>query len=292
MRHQFIREKSCHNLSDIDDSSRRVEATDLHTILRRTVGQLPESLRVAIVLNFSGELTQSKIAEKLNTTQATISHRIKKGLDILRKRLSAAGVTGAYAISPALISDAILKEKASASILRKILRSGSASTRIVRGVQETTAPFTKILWLSILGVSTAAVLTVTFAHPTWFQTEADHSSTGSPTSGESLFHFTDTMEEGLKKEWHLYTVTESNGKAQIERKHETPDINAFAGIRFEKIPEMKSKRSLVMNKDTVGKYWPAIILSRPVLPGTDAIFSYSFYMKKSSALSTIKIRIK
>ena len=54
--------------------------------------RLPEGLRTVLVLYHVRGLTQSEIAAELATTQATVSRRVKRGIDLLRRSLRRSGV--------------------------------------------------------------------------------------------------------------------------------------------------------------------------------------------------------
>jgi len=53
---------------------------------------LPEAERVAVCLRYLEGLSQDAIAAHLQVSQATVSRRIKRGLDGLRRRLAVMGV--------------------------------------------------------------------------------------------------------------------------------------------------------------------------------------------------------
>lgn len=64
---------------------------------------LPDNLRVPIILHYLHGETQADIATRQNTTQATISRQLEKGLEKLREHLRKRGVVVSVAVLSALL---------------------------------------------------------------------------------------------------------------------------------------------------------------------------------------------
>jgi RNA polymerase sigma-70 factor (ECF subfamily) len=86
----------------------QVEEHEVNTFLREAVQDLPQRQRQAIVMHFVAGMTQMEIASELSCDQSTISDRIRQGLDKLRQRLGASGVS--LAIGPALIANSLTQQ--------------------------------------------------------------------------------------------------------------------------------------------------------------------------------------
>ena len=56
------------------------------------VAELPEEVRVPVILHFLEGKSQTEIAQELDINQSTVSRRIEKGLSELREKLRQAGV--------------------------------------------------------------------------------------------------------------------------------------------------------------------------------------------------------
>ncbi|HUU68691.1 MAG TPA: sigma-70 family RNA polymerase sigma factor, partial [Planctomycetota bacterium] len=72
---------------------------------------LPDDLRVPLVLHFLEGRSQQEIAGELGVNQSTVSRRIDSGLGVLRERLKKAGV----AVSAAVLASLIAENAASAA---------------------------------------------------------------------------------------------------------------------------------------------------------------------------------
>ena len=69
------------------------------------LSELPDELRVPLVLHYLESRTQAEIARHLGVNQSTISRRIEKGTDELRSRLTKMGVIVSAAVLAALLGE-------------------------------------------------------------------------------------------------------------------------------------------------------------------------------------------
>ncbi|MCK6472130.1 MAG: RNA polymerase sigma factor [Planctomycetes bacterium] len=70
--------------------------------LREHLGALDDEHRSVVALYYGASMSQCEIAELLETTQQTISYRLKESLDLLRRRLRKAGSASTAAALPLL----------------------------------------------------------------------------------------------------------------------------------------------------------------------------------------------
>lgn len=80
--------------------------SDVEPLLDEAVDALPADVREAIILHFLQSLSQEAVAQRLGVHQSTVSRRIDRGLNLLRERLSAAGVAMSAAPLSALLAAA------------------------------------------------------------------------------------------------------------------------------------------------------------------------------------------
>lgn len=74
-------------------------------LVRQALESLGEELRLPLILHFLENTPQADIGKTLGVTQAQVSRRIAKGLDLLRKRLATAGINASLAALPGLLSE-------------------------------------------------------------------------------------------------------------------------------------------------------------------------------------------
>ena len=71
----------------------------------QALSELPDPLRVPLLLHFLQSRSQSDIAAQLGRSQATISRQINKGLKLVRSRLKKAGIVASVATMTALLTE-------------------------------------------------------------------------------------------------------------------------------------------------------------------------------------------
>ena len=88
-----------------DEDSTEPSWAEIAPHVDEALEQLPEELRVPLLLGYLNERSQSQIAEELGVSQSTVSRRIEKGIDELRSKLKRAGVIVSVAALGALLAE-------------------------------------------------------------------------------------------------------------------------------------------------------------------------------------------
>ena len=88
-----------------NESSHEAEWQDVAPRVDGALEQLPEDLRVPLILRYLEARTQTDIAAELGVNHSTVSRRIKKGLDELRKALKKTGTVVSATLLGALLTD-------------------------------------------------------------------------------------------------------------------------------------------------------------------------------------------
>lgn len=78
--------------AESDSGKREIERERRETI-DRELAKLPEEVRAVLILHFFHDFTQFEIAEQLSIPRSTIQSQLKRGLDRLRTKLVACGVS-------------------------------------------------------------------------------------------------------------------------------------------------------------------------------------------------------
>lgn len=138
----------------------------------RAIAELPEGLRVPIVLHFLEEQTQDAVAERIGLSRSAVSRRLDKGIELIRKSLGRRGVPMGIAALAAGLGG--LAEAAPASVtsaLGRMALAGGAGTAVTAGgigaataLKGTMAAAGIVLVVGVLG-SRAAVSPPTIPAP-------------------------------------------------------------------------------------------------------------------------------
>lgn len=99
----------------------KAEKREAHDLLRTAVRQLPDHLRIPVVMHFAGELSQRDIARELQCPRSTVAEHIRQGLDRLRYRLNALGVSSVSALVPSAIGPSIHSDALPPQLLPRML---------------------------------------------------------------------------------------------------------------------------------------------------------------------------
>ena len=129
------------------------EATwpEVETVLDEVIDELPDNLRVPLVMHFLQGRSQRDIAEQLGVNQSTVSRHVDEGLSVLRGRLKTRGLLCGAGLAALLTSNSASAAPATLlASLAKLSMSGiGASTTVSTGASAA-------IWLK---VGAAALLT-------------------------------------------------------------------------------------------------------------------------------------
>ena len=88
-----------------DDEPGRARWQEIAPHVDQALAELPEDLRMPLILHYLVARSQRDIAGELGVNQSTVSRRIDKGLDELRKRLKKAGIVPSVTVLGTLLSE-------------------------------------------------------------------------------------------------------------------------------------------------------------------------------------------
>ncbi len=101
---------------------------DIQEYVDEAIAELPEKLRYPIIHHFLESEGQGAIAESLNVSQPTVSRRIEKGIELVRRALKRRGVTVPTAILAAMLGSEMVEAVPTALVgsLGKLALAGTA----------------------------------------------------------------------------------------------------------------------------------------------------------------------
>jgi RNA polymerase sigma factor (sigma-70 family) len=149
-----------------DDPAAEAVWDDLRPLLDEEVGRLPEKYRVAVVLCYLEGLTYDEAARRLGCPRGTVSIRLTRARDLLRKRLVRRGfVWSGAALSAVLLSHAA-RAAAPAAVVNGTVRAALAfaadRAAAVALVSARTVALAegvlKAMWMTKVKVTTALLL--------------------------------------------------------------------------------------------------------------------------------------
>jgi RNA polymerase sigma-70 factor (ECF subfamily) len=138
---------------DADESAQLIAHVD------ESLAALPQTLRIVLTEHFLAGRTQQEIADRLGVDQSTISRRVERGLDELRRRLRDAGVA-AIAL-PAVLAATSRADAAPPSVQQSLTKIGLA------GVRGNAAAGAASNMTRIVALSGAALALVVVAGGVW-----------------------------------------------------------------------------------------------------------------------------
>jgi RNA polymerase sigma-70 factor (ECF subfamily) len=142
-----------HAAGEADESAQLIAHVD------EALAGLPETLGIVLTEHFLAGRTQQEIADRLGVDQSTISRRVERGLDELRRRLRDAGVA-AIAL-PAVLAATSRAEAAPPSVQQSLTKIGLA------GVRGNAAAGAASNMTRIVALSGAALALVVVAGGVW-----------------------------------------------------------------------------------------------------------------------------
>jgi len=103
-RNRKRREEAHAMTRDHEYHEHRPEDRELLRAVRRTLDELPDELRLPLVLRYQEDMTLSAAAGALSCAESTVHERIKRGLERLRQRLNRAGFALSVAALPEIVA--------------------------------------------------------------------------------------------------------------------------------------------------------------------------------------------
>lgn len=100
------------------------------------LAELPEELRLPIILHFLEQKSQTEVAAELGVDQSTVSRRIEKGVGELRSQLEKAGVVASLALLTGLLAENAMSVAAPVSLqiaLGKMALAGISQSAAIGG---------------------------------------------------------------------------------------------------------------------------------------------------------------
>ena len=112
------------------ESTSEVQWNDIYAYVDEAVAELPEKLRVPIVLHFFENRTHDAIAETIGTSRTTVTYRIRKGVEEIRRSLKRRGVIAPTVVLTSLLAKHLAAEAAPATVtvtLGKLALAGTSA---------------------------------------------------------------------------------------------------------------------------------------------------------------------
>jgi len=172
-----VREREVGYDPDTAAASNDIGARELHKVIDGALTELPDDLRVPVILHYFDGRSQRDVALELGVNQSTISRRMQDALRHLRETLSRAGYVATTPAMMILMQDQAVTA-ATESGLVKVAVTGTASKAAggatlgscVKGITTASLPFLSFLifggWVSLL-VAIGLTLYVGRYQPKW-----------------------------------------------------------------------------------------------------------------------------
>jgi RNA polymerase sigma factor (sigma-70 family) len=114
---------------------------EVRSVLHAELAALPERIRAPLVLCYLQGLTQDEAAQQLGTTPAAVKGRLRRGRELLRRRLEARGLSLAAALAAtALTGQALAAPLAQATVHAVTARAPAAAAALAGGVLSPLLP--------------------------------------------------------------------------------------------------------------------------------------------------------
>lgn len=171
-------------ISENDGDTRETTWREVAPQIDRAVDDLPDELRHALIEHFLRQRSQSDIAEEVGASAATLSRRVRAGVEEVRKALRRAGVAVPAALLGTLLWENSVHAAPAglAAALGKmaIAGVGESVAATTAGAVGTGLPAAKVTLIATAVAAVVAVGTVTFWH--YSSTEAPEHRAGSSAS--------------------------------------------------------------------------------------------------------------
>ncbi len=215
-------------------------------------------IRTAIVMRFASQMSQEEIAKETNLNHSTISHRLRKGLDILRRRLSAAGAGSTFALTANVMKTVLSDKSAPAELVNKTFSVSSIPGKSAVG---TATKATNIkLWIIAAGVTVTMTTAAVILH--------DYRSSASVFSGSNdrenkqiTYHF-DFETDSFRDKWQLVLTnpqTIQEVKLLTQLHEDNPSIDIITTDVFG-----TPSTALRINKNSDSTITTALLFFKPV----------------------------
>jgi RNA polymerase sigma factor (sigma-70 family) len=174
-----VRERACSLTAEASTPPEDLTERDLHRLIQGALKELPEDLRLPMVLHYVDGQSQRDVAVKLGVNQSTISRRMQDALRQLRDKLTQAGYA---ATAPAMM--ALMQKQAVAGTtdrpLAEIvvsesagkLTAGATLASYLKGIATVFLPTIGFLlwdgWLSLI-IAICLSLYVARSRPAWLE---------------------------------------------------------------------------------------------------------------------------
>ena len=171
-RRRKVRERKAHAMSPTESpANNQVDLDELRSILDEELSRLPEAYRVAVVLCELEGLSRYAAAQRLGIPEGTLSSRLARAKDLLRRHLAGRGLAPS-----ATTLDAALEPEARAILIPPALAGSTiqAAARVAAGAALTEVSSTSVVSLTqgvlkamliakfqglVLGLTSALVVT-------------------------------------------------------------------------------------------------------------------------------------
>jgi RNA polymerase sigma factor (sigma-70 family) len=152
---------------------------DIYGYVDEAIAELPDPLRIPVVAHFLNDQTHAAIAQTLGIPRTTITDRIDKGIELIRKTLSARGVTVTGLALTALIQ-ANAAEAAPSTLLMNLGRLALSGAK--QGAIPAAAKATVGFWTVKTVIATVMGLLVLAGGAAGYVAMRRHVPTGSVTA--------------------------------------------------------------------------------------------------------------
>jgi RNA polymerase sigma factor (sigma-70 family) len=102
--------------------------SDVAAYVDRAVAELPDRLRAPIILHFFEDETHDAIARELGVSRTTVTYRIQRGIDAIRKKLKRQGLLVTSAALAAMMADDLAAEAVPRTLIVALAKLALAGT--------------------------------------------------------------------------------------------------------------------------------------------------------------------
>jgi RNA polymerase sigma-70 factor (ECF subfamily) len=130
--------------------------TEAQNVAMALVGELPENLRLPVVMYYAGEMKQNEIARELRCSQNVVSERLQRALEQLKVGMRKAGFDSLPATFPALLSQALAIGSAPPTVVLEWAQCvNCAAEQSVKAVSGLSAGKVAVIALAVIFLASA-----------------------------------------------------------------------------------------------------------------------------------------